>query len=212
MAGIVRQLPPSFCRPTSTNGQRAICFRKILGGLSALTTGSSYSVHLFSTLLQYSLSPRPALSCGTEEQGENMNSPLTLLDALTARLDGPLHFRFFAQPAVASFLAICDGVKDSQEDKPAYFWAILSRAHSGKYLLCSGLKSIGKVMVFAVVLEAIYQVLAFHTIRIAGVILAPLLLAIFPYLIVRGPAKRVARWCFFRREDRLRQQTHRSGF
>ena len=76
-----------------------------------------------------------------------MSGPLSFYNGLIDRLDGPLHFRFFAQPAMAAFLAIRDGVKDAREDKAAYFWAILSGVASRVYLLRSGLKSVGKVIV-----------------------------------------------------------------
>src|SRR5215467_3998380 len=97
-----------------------------------------------------------------------MSGPLSFYNGLIDRLDGPLHFRFFAQPAMAAFLAIREGVKDAREDKAAYFWAILSGVGSRVYLLRSGLKSVGKVIVFAVVLDMIYQLIAFRTIHIVG--------------------------------------------
>ena len=123
-----------------------------------------------------------------------MRGPLSLYEGLMARLDGPLHFRFFAQPAMAAFLAIRDGIKDAREDKPAYFWGVLSGVGNRGHLLRSGLKSVAKVIVLAVVLDIIYQLIEFRTIHIVGLLGAALVLAVIPYLLLRGPAKRIARW------------------
>ena len=45
---------------------------------------------------------------------------------LFSRLSGPLNFRFIVQPVVASFLAIRAGLKDAQQDRPAFLWAAIT--------------------------------------------------------------------------------------
>ena len=47
-----------------------------------------------------------------------------MINDLFSRLDGPLHFRFFLQPAMATFFAIRDGLHDAREGRPAYFWSL----------------------------------------------------------------------------------------
>lgn len=123
-----------------------------------------------------------------------MAAPLTFYEGLIARLDGPLHFRFFAQPAMALFLGIRDGIKDAREGKPAYFWTICTDFKPGLQYLRDGLRSVGRVMVLALVLDGVYQFIAFRAFHLEGALYAALILAFLPYLIIRGPANRVARW------------------
>lgn len=113
---------------------------------------------------------------------------------LIHRLDGPLHFRLFMQPAMALFFGIRDGLKDAREGKAAYFWAIFTDPAHRKDLLKSGFKSVAKVLIFALILDAIYQVVALHWFYPGEAILAALLLAFVPYLLIRGPANRIAKW------------------
>jgi hypothetical protein len=45
---------------------------------------------------------------------------------LIARVTGPMKFRLVLQPAMATFFAIRDGLKDAREGNPAYFWALFT--------------------------------------------------------------------------------------
>ena len=45
---------------------------------------------------------------------------------LIGRLTGPMTFRLILQPAMASLLAVRDGIKDAKAGRPAYFWAIFT--------------------------------------------------------------------------------------
>jgi hypothetical protein len=64
--------------------------------------------------------PLHAIGLGKiEEKAECM------LQHFVARLDGPLHFRFIAQPLMATIFAVIDGVRDAKMGKPPYFWAMI---------------------------------------------------------------------------------------
>jgi hypothetical protein len=121
-----------------------------------------------------------------------MGDPLTFVQGLMARLHGPMSLRFVVQPVVAIFLAIRDGRKDAREGRVPYFWGLFSHAGHRLELLRSGWKSIGKVFIIAVVLDVIFQLLVFHDLRILGALLAGLILAIIPYLLLRGPVNRLS--------------------
>lgn len=133
-----------------------------------------------------------------------MTAPLTFYQGLIARLDGPLHFRFIAQPAMALFLGIRDGVKDAREGRPAYFWTICTHFGPGLQYLRAGLRSVGRVIVLAIVLDTVYQIIQFRfrAFHIDALLYAALFLAFLPYLIIRGPANRTARWFTSRRPPR----------
>jgi|SRR5271168_529614 len=112
---------------------------------------------------------------------------------LFARLDGPLHFRIIVQPLMATIFAVIDGVKDAKAGKPAYFWALLSTPNYRKELLKEGWKSVGKIFTLAIVLDVVYQLKVHSTVYPGETLIVAFLLAILPYLVLRGPINRVVR-------------------
>ena len=111
---------------------------------------------------------------------------------LILRPAGPLKFRFLLQPAMAIFLAVRSGLKDSQEGKPAFFWALfVDRAHC-RELLRDAWKSIGKLLILTVVLVCAYQIIVLRWIYPFETLVVVLFLAVIPYLLVRGPVNRIA--------------------
>jgi hypothetical protein len=110
-----------------------------------------------------------------------------------ARLDGPLHFRFIVQPLMAIIFAVIDGVKDARAGKPAYFWALLTTPHYRKELVKEGWKSVGRVFILAVILDAIYQLKVHSSVYAGELLIVAFVLAIVPYLVVRGPVNRIVR-------------------
>jgi hypothetical protein len=110
-----------------------------------------------------------------------------------ARLDGPLHFRFFLQPAMAIFFAIRDGLRDAREGRPAYFWSLFTESALRRDLLRDGWRSISKVFIVAAVLDAVYQFIVLRWFYPFETLLVAVLLALIPYLLVRGPVNRLRR-------------------
>lgn len=112
---------------------------------------------------------------------------------LVARLDGPLHFRFIAQPLMAAVLAVLDGIKDVKAGRPAYLWAVLVSPKHRRELLKDGWKSVSRIFFLAVMLELVYQLIVHHTIYPGEMLIVALLLAILPYVVLRGPVNRIVR-------------------
>ena len=112
---------------------------------------------------------------------------------LFGRLDGPLHFRFIVQPLMATIFAIVDGVKDAKAGKPAYFWDLFFTSGHRKELIKDGWKRVGKIFVLAVILDVIYQLKFQGTLYPGEILIVALVLAIAPYLVLRGPVNRVVR-------------------
>src|SRR5688572_10388745 len=79
---------------------------------------------------------------------------------LVERPEGPLAMRFVLQPIVAALLAVRDGMKDARGGRSPYFWTVLSNPSERKARLREGFAATGKVMIIAVVLDAIYQYFA----------------------------------------------------
>jgi len=109
------------------------------------------------------------------------------------RFDGPLHFRLIMQPLMAILFAVRDGRRDAREGRSAYLWSLLSDAAQRAYLLRDGIKSIAKVFVLAFVLDHAYQLIEWHGLKPLQGLLTAVVLAVIPYVLLRGPVNRVAR-------------------
>ena len=117
----------------------------------------------------------------------------SFIDGLIARIDGPMCLRLVIQPIVALVFALRDGRKDAWEARPPYFWALFTEPEHRRELLESGWQSVGKVFILAIVLDLVFQYLVFTNFRPVGALLAGIILAIVPYLLVRGPVNRFMR-------------------
>ena len=110
-----------------------------------------------------------------------------------SRLEGPFSFRMIVQPLMAVIFATLDGLKDAKWGKPAYFWALFGSADHRRELLKSGWKSFGKIFILGIILDVVYQLKVHQPLNVGGVILAALVLAVLPYMALRGPVNRIAR-------------------
>jgi hypothetical protein len=112
---------------------------------------------------------------------------------LLARVSGPLRFRLVLQPTMAAFFAIRSGLADARAGKPPYFWGLLSDRGQRAEMIDDGWESVGRVLIFALVMDAVYQLIELHAIYFGEMIIVAFVLAIVPYLILRGLVTRVAR-------------------
>jgi hypothetical protein len=117
-----------------------------------------------------------------------------IIHNLFARLDGPLHFRFIVQPSMAIIFAAIDGYQDAKTAKPAYFWALLSTPEHRKELVRDGWKHVGKIFIIAIILDVVYQLKVHRTIYPGETLIVAFVLAIMPYLVLRGPINRLLRF------------------
>jgi len=114
-------------------------------------------------------------------------------EQLMARVSGPMHFRLILQPAMAAIFAVIAGLKDARAGKPPYFWSLITDASHRKEMLKDGWKSIGRVFILALILDAIYQGIVLHFFYLGEAIIVAIVLAIVPYLILRGIVTRLTR-------------------
>ncbi len=112
---------------------------------------------------------------------------------LLARVSGPMKFRLVLQPCMAAFFAIRAGLADARAGKSPYFWGLLSDHGQRVEMLKDGWKSIGRVFILALVLDAVYQIIVIHFVYPGEMIIVAIILAIVPYLILRGLVTRIAR-------------------
>jgi len=111
--------------------------------------------------------------------------PLGIIAGLLARLHGPMSFRLFIQPLIALFFAFRDGRRDAREGLAP--WRLFTDREARPDLIRSSWKSVGKVLIVACGLDLIFQCLAFGLIRPGGALVTAVILALIPYLLLRGP-------------------------
>ena len=113
------------------------------------------------------------------------------MEDIAGRVHGPLSFRFILQPLMAVIFAARDGRRDAREGKPPYAWAVFTNAAHRRELLRNGWKSSGRIFLFALVLDAVYQHLAVRRFYPGEALAVSVLLALLPYLLLRGPINRL---------------------
>jgi hypothetical protein len=94
---------------------------------------------------------------------------------------------------MAAFFAIRSGLADAREGKPPYFWALLTGETSREAMIESGWKSVGRVFILAVVLDVVYQLYVYKWVYPIQALTVAFMLAIVPYLVLRGLVTRLAR-------------------
>jgi hypothetical protein len=113
---------------------------------------------------------------------------------LIGRLSGPLTLRLFLQPAVAAFFAIRDGLADAREGRPPHFWRIVTGSpEARKRRARETMRAVLKVFILAVVLDCVYQVMVFRWVYPIEAMVTAAILAIVPYLALRGTVNRIVR-------------------
>lgn len=119
---------------------------------------------------------------------------------LIGRLHGPLTFRLILQPVMAILYATRDGLRDARGHRPAYFWALFTGAADRSELLQEAWKAVARVIALGVVMDVIYQFIVFRWLYPVELIIVVLLLAVVPYVLLRGPINRIARMWMGQRE------------
>jgi hypothetical protein len=112
---------------------------------------------------------------------------------LIERPDAPMRFRFVLQPLMAAIVAVRDGLKDARTGKSPYFWTMLDNPRERTRRLNEGLNATARIVLLGLVMDAIYQTIVLGQFYPAEAVVVALLFCFFPYVIMRGPAERIAR-------------------
>ena len=118
---------------------------------------------------------------------------IRMFENIVDRHGGPMHFRIILQPVMATIYATISGIKDAKTGKPPYFWSLLTEPEHRRDMVKDGWKSVGRVFILAVVMDIIYQLMVLKFLYPGEVAIVAFILAILPYLILRGLVTRVAR-------------------
>lgn len=116
---------------------------------------------------------------------------MNFFNHLVGRVDGPMSFRVYLQPLMATAFAIRDGRRDAREGRAPYGWALLSDPQQRPGLLRDGWKGISKVFVVAYVLDLVYQHIVLGGWHPGQAFATAIILALVPYSLLRGVANRL---------------------
>jgi hypothetical protein len=112
---------------------------------------------------------------------------------LVERPDEPMRFRFILQPLMAAIVAIRNGLKDARTGKSPYFWTLVTNPCEPIRRLNEGLNATARIILLGLVMDMIYQGIVLRQFYPAEAVIVALLFAFVPYVIIRGPALRIAR-------------------
>ena len=112
---------------------------------------------------------------------------------LAGRVGGPMTFRLVLQPLMATLLAVRAGVRDARDEIPPFLSGLVRNPQLRRTLLRDGIKDVGRVFALAVVLDLIYQVVMLRWIYPGETLVVATCLALVPYMLVRGPVRRLIR-------------------
>ena len=112
---------------------------------------------------------------------------------LIGRIGGPMKFRLILQPSVAIFFAVRGGIRDAREGREPHFWAILTDSTARMELLRESWQDVAKIFLAAVIIDLVYQIIELKWFYPEEALIVATCLALLPYLLLRGPANRIAR-------------------
>ena len=112
---------------------------------------------------------------------------------LIERPSGPMSFRFILQPLMAAIAAAVDGLRDARAVRSPFFRAVLFEPQHRMGRLIAAMNAIARIILLGLVMDIIYQIIAFKRFYPAEAVIVALLLAVVPYIVLRGLITRGAR-------------------
>ena len=114
-------------------------------------------------------------------------------EQLLGRASGPLHLRLVIMPTVVTILAIRAGLRDARVGEPAFLWGIISDASQRRQRMLAAWRDVTRIFIVALVLDTVYQLMVLRAYYVVQALIVAVACAIVPYVLVRGPATRLAR-------------------
>jgi len=104
-----------------------------------------------------------------------------------------MNFRLMLQPTMAIILAVRAGLRDGRQGRPPFLWSAITDPDHRRQIIREGWRDIGRVFFLAAALDAIYQLIVNRGVYLGEMLITSFVLAIVPYVLVRGPVTRIAR-------------------
>ena len=136
------------------------------------------------------------------------------LEHLLGRMSGPMWIRIVIQPLVSFVIGLRAGVNDAHCGQPPFGWSVLSGHTHRRALLKQAWRDIARVFIASIVIDLTYQIFVLRWIYPLQAVFVATVLALLPYMLVRGPINRVinmrhSRWK--NAEPQVKRHKHRSS-
>jgi hypothetical protein len=95
---------------------------------------------------------------------------------------------------MAAIAALNDGIRDARSGRSPYFWTLLTDPGKRSGRLQEGLISTARIILLGLGMDTIYQLAVLNSFYPGEAVIITLLLAVVPYVLLRGPFARIARW------------------
>ena len=116
------------------------------------------------------------------------------LSNLYGRAGALFTFRLVLQPLVAGVIACRAGLRDAREGRPPYLWSFFKNPAARRSLINNGWKDLARIFSLAIVVDLIYQLVVLRWIYPLETLAVALIVALLPYLILRGLVNRLVQW------------------
>ena len=142
------------------------------------------------------------IAAGIALHGVGLSEFKRIWEHVLARPGDALALRFILQPAMSTIFAVRDGIRDARTGRSPYFWTIMSDPDRRQARLREGAVATGKIILIAILLDGVYQYIAFKSFFPVEALVIAILLAFIPYFLIRGPVARIACWYLSRPPSR----------
>jgi hypothetical protein len=112
---------------------------------------------------------------------------------LVERPDGPMLFRYFLQPTMATIAAVMSGMQDARLGRTPFLHTVLTNPAERAGRLDEAIVDTSRILLLGLVMDSIYQFIVFDSFHPGEAVIVTLMLAFMPYVLLRGPVARVAR-------------------
>lgn len=146
------------------------------------------------------LAALPSAVRDTFETGRVYLFSAQFLEELPQRFSGPGRLRFILQPLIAILLGWRGGLRDVQEGRPPYLYALVLGGANRQELLRSGMLAVRNLVAAGIVLDSVAQWLIYRQVHPGAALLIGPVLICLPYAVSRALTNRV-----------VRHEQHRSG-
>ncbi len=105
-----------------------------------------------------------------------------------------MRFRLVLQPVVSAYFAFRSGRRDAREGRLPYLRSLFSASGAERAaILRDGWRDQGRVLLVAAGLDLAYQAVVLRAFHPGEALIVAALLAVLPYLVIRGVVNRLAR-------------------
>ncbi len=103
-------------------------------------------------------------------------------------------FSFILLPTRPVIAAVRVGIKDAETGRSPYFWTVVTNRAKRINRLHEGMIATARIIPLGLAMDMIYQVIVLKTFYPGEAVFVALALAFLPYVFLRGPVSRIARW------------------